>query len=138
MSQLKFNPKRDVSAYLLVWGPMILVPVSLFFLIAFKEALVGTLIFLSLASINIWFWVRTYYLISEDALEIRNGPIRKKIFYTDIQEVRRTKSMSANPAYSVNRIQIIHTKGAVSISPNQLGEFIEIIQEKNCDIEINL
>lgn len=84
-----------------------------------------------------WIWFGTTYVIQDDLLQIRTGPIKKYIEINNISNIRRTKNPFASAALAMERIEINYEPyETIQISPLNVEKFIAILQEIHPDIRI--
>jgi hypothetical protein len=85
-------------------------------------------------------WFRTGYILSEEYLVIRIGPVvHSKIGISRISKISRSNSILASPANSMKRLAIKYGRqGVVLISPKDEKIFIESIVAINPKIVVNL
>lgn len=109
----EFPPRRD--AWLLV-----------LIVISMSAALVGTVVaaineppetragflaapvlaMLAAAAMIAWVWRDTGYRLGRSALHVRSGPVRRRVEYVDILEVRHSRLPLSGPALSLRRLRI--------------------------------
>ena len=82
----------------------------------------------------IWLMRATFYLLDDQRLAIRCGPIRWSIQLARIRSVKRTRSMLSGPALSLDRVQIRYGRfgmfGFVLISPEPLDQFLADLESR--------
>jgi predicted ABC-type exoprotein transport system permease subunit len=120
---MKFFPKRDIWLSIVIWSCIIILFVAgLTPLFQEGAGIVGgTLILLFcfvIAGFIAWLWIETYYILNEDVLFVRMGPITKSIPVSSITKVKSTKSWIASAATSSQRILIHYGRyDEIYISP---------------------
>lgn len=80
---------------------------------------------LAVDSFVVWIFLRTYYVVTETDLLVRSGPFRWTIRLSDIQQVRPTRNPLSSPALSLDRLEILHARGFLMISPQDKRGFLE-------------
>lgn len=76
-------------------------------------------------------WFGTYYVIEEDNLIVKCGPIRRNIPLKTITSVKKTNNPISSPALSLQRLEIHYGQyKTIYISPHDRDEFVEILQKK--------
>ncbi|MNC64039.1 hypothetical protein D3C75_1142090 [compost metagenome] len=86
---------------------------------------------LLIASYITWLWVATYYVLQNDHLFIRSGPITKSISYDYIVKVKPVHSWLSSTATSSRRLEIQYGKyDVIHISPLNEAGFLSGIGEK--------
>ena len=79
----------------------------------------------------------TYYIVDDNILRVRSSFIvNKKVDIQSITKVRETRNPISAPAASLDRLEVISTRGSVLISPKNKNAFIEDITTANPRIEI--
>ncbi|MFC3038871.1 PH domain-containing protein [Virgibacillus xinjiangensis] len=128
-----FPSKKDHWLTALMWGIAVIgVATPLI-----RGYLSGAIFVLPFSLLLLWFWFRTGYIIQNNLLIIRYGPIRLKVNIDQIIEIRKVKSIFAAPALSRHRLEIYSGRyNIVSVSPNQEKEFIDELIRQNPDLEI--
>lgn len=139
--QKRFYSKRDLWLTLLAWVPMLFS-----FALFIVEIIKGTEIFGIMAMFWIliigfmaWLWVGTYYEFEDDYLLVRSGPIKEKIYYKYITDVKSTNAPWSSAALSLDRLAI-YCNGRLKtyISPKDKLEFVKVLSEKSPNIKIHL
>lgn len=140
---MKFPSEKDKIIGTLWWGSIIILigggitlfimkpyftndrfPI-LFYLISFLFIVAGFLMIFS--------WYTTYYIIGDDRLLIRGGPLlHKSILFHTIHSVGKSNSAYSGPALSLNRIEIVYGKHYryTVISPTNQSYFLKLLQQK--------
>ena len=79
----------------------------------------------------------TYYIVDDNILRVRSSFIvNKKVDIQSITKVRETRNPISALAASLDRLEVISTRGSVLISPKNKNAFIEDITTANPRIEI--
>ncbi|CAI8164175.1 MAG: Uncharacterised protein [Pseudidiomarina mangrovi] len=77
----------------------------------------------------LWIMTSTYYRIYDDLLLIRSGPFRRHLRIGSIMHVRPSSNPLANPALSLDRIELTYGKhGKILISPLEPLLFVQALQ----------
>ncbi|WP_163969789.1 PH domain-containing protein [Oceanobacillus halotolerans] len=129
-----FPSKKDRWLSIILWG------VSLVgIIIPLITGSILTVIFtVPLAIILLWFWFRTGYLIEEDKIKVRYGPIRQTVNIKEIKRIHKRKLPLSAPALSMDRIEIMCSKfNVVTISPENQEKFIETLLAINPAIKLD-
>jgi hypothetical protein len=84
-------------------------------------------------------FLRTYYILCDDALYIRCWVVKERIPYTRIVSRRETRNPLAAPALSLDRLEIKYRTGKkwtseIVISPKEKEEFLRLLDEKRRSI----
>jgi hypothetical protein len=78
------------------------------------------------------------YTITDDAMIVRQGPLRYRMPLTRLRELRGTREASAAPALAIDRIEVRTEKGRwLLVSPSDRLGFIQAIQRRVPSIAIN-
>jgi len=81
----------------------------------------------------------TYYVIDENLLVIKSGRFSKeeKIDISTIKKIKKTNSLLASPALSLDRIEIFYKRyNRIMISPKDKYDFICDLIRVNSSIEV--
>jgi hypothetical protein len=90
-----------------------------------------------LAMLLTWSWFTTKYIVKEEVIVIKSGPIKKRIFIKDIKKIANTKNPLAAHTLSFDRLEIVYGSYETElISPRNKEEFILLLKRKNPGIEI--
>lgn len=82
-------------------------------------------------------WFTTKYIVEEEVIFIKSGPIKKRIFIQDIKKISNTKNPLAAYALSFDRLEILYGSYETEIiSPKDKEKFINLVKSKNPHIEI--
>lgn len=129
-----FPSKKDFWLFLLFWGTIIVCTVPLFF--DFDWIVLA--IMLPIDIVLIWFWFTTGYLIEEDILIVKFGPIKKRIPIMEIRKIRKTKNPLSAPALSIDRIELLYGSqfGLALISPIDKHVFVSKLLEINPHMDV--
>jgi hypothetical protein len=76
----------------------------------------------------VWLYVSTEYIITDDGLQVRSGPVYCRADARRIERVRPTKSILSAPALSLDRLEISGGFGAVVISPADRAGFVRALK----------
>jgi hypothetical protein len=90
----------------------------------------------AVAALAFWVWLvaSTSYVITDDQLVVRSGPVRRALDLTSIRAVRPTGSVLSAPALSMDRIEVVSASGAaVVISPADQPRFVREIAARAPD-----
>ena len=136
----RFYSKRDLWLTLFAWVPMLAS-----FVLFLVELIKGTEFFGIMTVVWIliigfmgWLWVGTYYEFEEDYLLVRSGPIKEKLYYKDITDVKPTNAPWSSAALSLDRLAVYcNGRLKVYISPKDKAGFINTLSEKVPNIKIH-
>jgi hypothetical protein len=78
-----------------------------------------------------WLFNRTDYRIESADLVIRSAFLRWTIPIHDIQSITPTRSPLSSPALSLDRLEILHRRGVVLVSPADKAGFIAALRAVN-------
>lgn len=88
----------------------------------------------------IWIWINTYYIIDNEILIAKSGPIVWKVPIKEISMVRlnqKTIGGTWKPTLSWNCIEIKYKKyRSIFITPERQDDFISRLKQVNSQIEI--
>ncbi|QWU44108.1 PH domain-containing protein [Bacillus sp. NP247] len=130
---MEFPSKKDAWLY-----PIFLVAIGA----CFAPLLAGRAYFLLLFTIPlvilfVWSWFTTKYIVEEEVIFIKSGPIKKRILIKDIKKISNTKNPLAAYALSFDRLEILYGSYETElISPKNKEKFILLLKRKNPQIEI--
>ena len=87
---------------------LLLIPLGImgFMFVTMPEVWVELILLGVLNGLILWILVDSYVVLEDSFLQIRFGPISKRIHYTDIKSLRQTKNLWSSFALSVDRIEI--------------------------------
>lgn len=142
MITIKFPSKKDIWLGFVLWGCIgfgIFISISS---IMTNEASLGGAIFTILLNILFilfigWLWFSTYYVLEEKEINIRCGPIKKRIPYREITSAHKTWNPLSSPALSLKRISLAYQFGTVLISPKDRDQFLALLKERCPHAAIN-
>ncbi len=137
-SKMRYYSKRDWWIGVILWVPL------LFWLVASLtstesdgEAMIAFVVMVAVIGLTAWIWFSTYYILEDDYLYVRCGPMVERIKYGNIKSMKETRSPLSSAALSLDRIEIRHSKfGITLISPLEKEKFIEELSGKWQDIEL--
>ena len=135
---LKFQAKKDFMYRMIVWGSVVLflgLSIGLFLPIYHEAGLVASSIFSSIcgifAIVILWFWYRTFYVITDEHLMIYVGPMKRRIELETIQKIEKTNTPLASAALSKERYYLYYGLGDVTIiAPENMNTFVKVINEQ--------
>lgn len=140
MKQFKYKVYRSsvdfiaLFPYLFVFGAIAmvwLVPGLTQTSLAFKIAMTC---FLGLAIlVLLWCLFSTYYVITDTCVIIKFGPLKRRVGFESIKEVKQGTSLMISCSNSISRVFLCFGKGVfkrVEISPANEEEFVCELQEK--------
>lgn len=133
---MKFVSKRDWWISMLMLGISISF-IGMTFINEFK--IIIRVIFLLFGILVLWIYNATYYVLSEDFLILRCGPLKVKISYKNIDSIKATKNMISSIALSTDKLKLkIKGKGlgVVYISPLNKEEFVKELSKKCVGLKI--
>lgn len=135
MLAIKFTSKRDFWLGLVLWGSIGYGIFISFSAITAEKASLGESILTILLNVVIilfisWLWFSTYYVLDENELIIRCGPIRKRFPYREITSAHKTWNPLSSVALSLKRIHITYQFGMALISPKDRNQFLTLLKEK--------
>ncbi len=124
---MKFYTAKEGFYGFFIWG-IVLVIVAGLFLIFFggtEVEFVPVVILLALMAFMITIWYNTYYELKEEYLLVHFGVLRDKIYYKDITNLEKSRSILSSYALSRDRIAI-YTQGKLKafISPLDRENFL--------------
>lgn len=76
----------------------------------------------------LWAARSTRYELTSDALVIRSGPFSWILPFDTIQQIRDIRRPFLSPAVSMDRLQVVHRTGAVTISPSAKAPFVAALR----------
>lgn len=97
------------------------------------------LVCLMVAAFIAWLWLGTDYVLSEQHLIVRSGPISTRIPYDQITKVKPIRSWLSSMATSSQRLEIHYGKYQfIHISPQEEKLFVTELQQKCPQVQIDL
>ena len=133
---MRFDSERDAWLSIIIWSTVpITIAAGAAVLMAGPPGQLWLLLVISLSFLlpvfPVWFWLATYYVLTENRLIINHGPLRKSIPLAEIRSVKKTSNPLAGPALSLKRLEIAYGKhDSILISPRDQDEFIRILKER--------
>lgn len=129
-----FSVRRDPWLALILWGTCI-ATLPLMIIVAVEEGIVGLTIALAALIVYAfvaWLWFGTYYTIDHDALNVKTGPFKRRIKFSEITRITETKSLWQGAiftaALSLHRVHIRYARyNAIDVSPEDQGRFIDML-----------
>ena len=134
---MKKTFKSKVDLLLLVPTVTVLIVAAIFVIV--NRIIVGEIILALLVSFLIYVYFNTLYeLTGDNKLKIKSGFFfHQEIYIKSIKKVMPTKSHTASPALSFDRLEIRYNRyGRVVVSPDRPSEFIRELKEVNPRIQI--
>jgi hypothetical protein len=77
----------------------------------------------------VWLYVSTEYIVTDDSLRVRSGPLYSRIDAKRIERVRATKTILSAPALSLDRLEVSGTFGSVVVSPSDKSGFVRALKD---------
>jgi len=131
---MKFVTRRDLWLSITIW---VCILFSVFsglspFFISGIDAGGGTIVFIicfGVAGLLAWIWLGTVYYVTESALLVYSGPLKKTIPLQSITSVKPVTSIVASAATSSKRLEILYNKyDLIYISPLEEDAFLAEVQ----------
>jgi hypothetical protein len=92
----------------------------------------GLIVVLASTALPFWLLKTTRYILTDEDLLVRTGPLRWDIALGDIRKVTPTRSLLSGPALSVQRLRIDYGRGAsLLISPQDESRFLEELERRS-------
>jgi uncharacterized membrane protein YdbT with pleckstrin-like domain len=85
-----------------------------------------------------WLAVSTRYSLTPDALIIESGFRQASIPLNTIRSVRRTRTILAAPALSLDRLEITHAAGVAVISPRHRERFLAEVHARCPGVDLQI
>lgn len=126
-----FKSRVDAWIAILAIGPgLVALPVVAF--VAHREGeltaiTIGILVSIGVLAVAlpIWVFCTTRYVITDETLEVRCGPMRESVPLTAIARIRTSHTMASAPALSLDRMEITFADGrTVIVSPDDRRGFL--------------
>lgn len=133
---MKFISKRDWWISVLMLGISISL-IGMTFINEFK--IIYRVIYLVFGLLILWIYYGTFYVLSEDYLILRCGPLKVKIAYENIESIKDKKSFLSSIALSTDKFELRTKDKGVSmvyISPLNKEEFVKELSKKCTDLKI--
>lgn len=133
---MKFLSRKDRWLSVIIWFSIILIVVSGLAPFFSQEipGVVTTILLIimwGMAGLMIWMWMGTYYVIEDDHLLIRFGPVSKRLPYQIIRKVNQTRSVLSSFALSTRRLEIHYNRyDLLYISPEEEERMLELLRER--------
>jgi hypothetical protein len=78
----------------------------------------------------VWVFTSTYYVLTDDTLFVRGGPVRRTIPLRSVQRLRATREPYSSPALSLDRIEVTYGSKRVLISPHDKRGFVNALKAR--------
>lgn len=135
---MKFRAKKDLTYRVIVGGSVLLflgLSIGLFFPIYDEAGLAASLTFSLVCGIFafgiLWFWYRTFYVMTDEELIISVGPFKRRIELETIRKIEKTKTPIASAALSKERYFLYYgVYDFTMIAPENIDEFVKAINER--------
>ncbi|TFB22852.1 hypothetical protein E3U55_06335 [Filobacillus milosensis] len=130
-----FPSKRDWWLGVIIWG----LPIVMIFNALISVDVIGLIISPILSLFLMWIWFKTGYKIDGSTLYVQSGPIKRKIDITKIQSLKKSHTLWASPALSLDRLEILYERDFryAVISPKHEREFAQALLEVNPNIKLD-
>jgi hypothetical protein len=130
---VEFLSKKDVWLYLIF---LVVIGACFAPLVAGRDYFL-LLFTIPLVILFVWSWFTMKYIVEEEVIFIKSGPIKKRIFIQDIKKISNTKNPLAAYALSFDRLEILYGSYETEIiSPKDKEQFINLVKSKNPHIKI--
>ncbi len=128
---MRFYSKHDTWLGVILYGP-----ISYAILQTYAESgLSGITVLLFILFVLItWIWLGTYYVIEDEYLKIRSGPMFGTYDITKIVAIKESRNWLSSPACSLDRLYINGETFNLLISPKDKEQFVAAIQEVNSKV----
>jgi hypothetical protein len=140
MPEQRFASKRDGWLVALVLAPLALpLLLSLPGVSAGRSPSAGIswLLILLLAGV-VYSIVRTDYVVSQDRLRVRWGPIRRSRPLSELTRLRASRSIESSPAWSLDRIEVGTTRGFwLLVSPADKAGFVRAVTARAPEVTLD-
>ena len=100
-----FPPKKDLWLGILCWGGLLAI---LILTITPEIDWYGLDISILGSAFFGWIWFETVYTITDNSLEVKCGPFDKKIPFSKIHRIKRTRTLWSSAALSFDSLEIKH------------------------------
>lgn len=133
MMELVFRSKIDFFIGLVYAGVIVVSAYSAFAAFAGRSSgsvAIGLVIALLGVGLPVWLVLSTRYILTDESLLVRSGPVRKTIPIAEIHSVEPSRDARSSPALSLSRLRIEHSGGAVLISPKDVKGFLVALEER--------
>lgn len=130
-----FSSRKSILLGTFLWGIIFIVFISTGGFINFWMTLIWLLTISFVGTI--WFGIR--YLIRDNFLEIKIGPINLiRIKIDEIDSIQRSFNPLSSPAASLKRLSIQFSGGEVLISPKHEEKFLQKLKSLNPEIYVSV
>jgi hypothetical protein len=138
----RFLSSKSTFTYLFLWGIVLFIVTVLVLGIREKGVAIAPIIIVSLVvGFILWVLLDTRYVIKNEYLLYRSGPIRGRIAISKIQKIKRHSGLfvpvTLKPALDIKGFIVTYNKyDDIFISPEKSEEFLEELKKINPQIEI--
>jgi len=77
----------------------------------------------------VWLYVSTEYVVTDDGLRVRSGPIYQRVDAKLIERVRPIRTFLSAPALSLDRLEVSGGFGSVVVSPADKHAFVRALKD---------
>ncbi len=84
-----------------------------------------------------WIWRSTRYVVTDTSLLVTCGLGKFNVPLAAITAMRRTSTVLAAPALSLDRIEVQHAGGLVVISPAERERFVSLVIARNPQVDVS-
>ena len=84
-----------------------------------------------------WIWRSTRYVVTETSLVVTCGLGKSSVPLAAITALRRTSTVLAAPALSLDRLEVQHAEGVVVVSPAERERFVALVTARNPRIDVS-
>lgn len=133
---MRFPSRKDRWLAVIIWFSIILIVIcglAPFFAEEIPDSVTIILLIImwGMAALMIWMWMGTYYVLEDDHLLIRFGPVSKRLPYAKIRKINQTRSVLSSFALSTRRLEIRYNRfDLVYISPEEEDRMLELLRER--------
>ncbi|MFB1052094.1 PH domain-containing protein [Paraliobacillus sp. JSM ZJ581] len=135
---MKFNANKDLTYRIIIWGSVLLflgLSIGLFLPIYHEAGLAASLTFSLISGIFaiviLWFWYRTFYIVTNEHLIIHIGPFKRRIELGTIKKIEKTNTQLASAALSKERYYVYYgSTDFTIIAPENMDKFVQVINEQ--------
>lgn len=134
-----FVSKKDTLYFIIMWGTFVfLFIITIQSLILDGIHIIRDVLMISIMVFILFGWFRTGYQIENETIKIKSGLFHTKVNIRDIRKITKEKSVLAGASLAIDRL-VLHFDNykQLQISPKKEAEFIELLQSKNPNIELD-
>ncbi|MEZ5293179.1 MAG: PH domain-containing protein [Vicinamibacterales bacterium] len=135
----RFSSKVDAWIMVLCFGPLVALLVARLAGVPIGRPAGGVPVALLVVLTSMLVLVATTsYVVTDDAITVWFGPIRRKRPLTDITRLKASRRAESSPAWSLDRVEIFTARGFwLLVSPSDKAGFVRAVLERAPHVQLD-